>query len=228
MSNTIDRRKSATAAGGVSRLGRRAARAATGAIALTLAFSVGLPGFLDMSFIGAAQADPPPWAPAHGYRGKRKYKKRGKHYRAYNQAYRVPNAGISSGICNREVIGAILGAAAGGYAGSRIGSGKGNIAATAAGALLGLLAGGGIGRSMDQVDQDCIGQTLEQAEDNRSVEWRNPDSGTDYRITPTRTYSVSDGRYCREYTTEATIGGKTQRTYGTACRQPDGSWKLGS
>ncbi len=224
MSDTANRRKSTRAAHGA---GRRTARAATGAIALTLAFSVGLPAFLDMPFVGTAQADPPPWAPAHGYRAKGRYKK-GKHRRAYQQAYRVPNAGISSGICNREVIGAILGAAAGGYAGSRIGNGKGNIAATAAGALLGLLVGGGIGRSMDQVDQDCIGQTLEQAEDNRSVRWRNPDSGTNYRITPTKTYSVSDGRYCREYTTEATIGGKTQRTYGTACRQPDGSWKLGS
>ncbi len=229
MSDTADRRISTLAAGGAPRLGRRAARAATGAIALTLAFSVGLPAtFLDMAFIGTAQADPPPWAPAHGYRAKGKYKKKGKHRRAYQQAYRAPDAGISSGICNREVIGAILGAAAGGYAGSRIGSGKGNIAATAAGALLGLLVGGGIGRSMDQVDQNCIGQTLEQAEDRRTVQWRNPDSGTNYRITPTKTYSVSDGRYCREYTTEATVGGKTQRTYGTACRQPDGSWKLGS
>jgi surface antigen len=233
MSDTVNRRKSTSAAGGVARIGRRAARAATGAIMLTLAFSVGLPAaFLDMPFVGTALADPPPWAPAHGYRakGKHKFKRKGKHRRSYSQtqAYRVPVVGIPSGICNREVIGAIIGGAAGGYAGSRFGSGKGNMAATAAGALLGLLVGGSIGRSMDQVDQDCIGQTLEQAEDRRSVRWRNPDSGTDYRITPTKTYSVSDGRYCREYTTEATVGGKTQRTYGTACRQPDGSWKLGS
>ncbi len=229
MSGIVNRRKSTIAAGGDRRLGRRAARAATGAIALTLAFSVGLPtAFIVMPFIGTAQADPPPWAPAHGYRAKGKYKRKGKHRRAYTQAYRVPNVGIPSGICNREVIGAIIGGAAGGYAGSRVGSGKGNLAATAAGALLGLLVGGSIGRSMDQVDQNCIGQTLEQAEDRRTVQWRNPDSGTNYRITPTKTYSVSDGRYCREYTTEATVGGKTQRTYGTACRQPDGSWKLGS
>ena len=35
-----------------------------------------------------------------------------------------------------------------------------------------------------------------------------------------------DGRYCREYTATAVVGGKTQNTYGTACRQPDGAWQL--
>ena len=34
------------------------------------------------------------------------------------------------------------------------------------------------------------------------------------------------GRYCREYTTEAVVGGRTKQVYGTACRQPDGSWQL--
>lgn len=232
MRNTIIRRKSTVAAGstsGFQHIVRRTARAATGAIALMLAFSVGLPAtLLDTPFIGTALADPPPWAPAHGYRAKGKHKNKGRHRGVYTQAYRAPDVGIPSGSCNRDVIGAIIGGAAGGYAGSRVGSGDGKLAATVAGTLLGLLVGGSVGRSMDQVDQNCIGQTLEQAEDRRTVQWRNPDSGTNYRVTPTKTYSVSDGRYCREYTTEATIGGKIQRTYGTACRQPDGSWKLGS
>lgn len=32
--------------------------------------------------------------------------------------------------------------------------------------------------------------------------------------------------YCREYTQSFTVGGKTQNGYGTACREPDGSWKI--
>ena len=32
--------------------------------------------------------------------------------------------------------------------------------------------------------------------------------------------------YCREYTSTATVGGRPVETYGTACRQPDGSWKI--
>lgn len=36
----------------------------------------------------------------------------------------------------------------------------------------------------------------------------------------------ADRTYCREYTTQTTIAGKRQQTYGTACRQPDGSWRI--
>lgn len=32
--------------------------------------------------------------------------------------------------------------------------------------------------------------------------------------------------YCREYQQTITIEGRTQQGYGTACLQPDGSWKL--
>ncbi|MDF1793160.1 MAG: hypothetical protein P1U88_14685 [Thalassobaculaceae bacterium] len=32
------------------------------------------------------------------------------------------------------------------------------------------------------------------------------------------------GRYCREYQSTAVIGGQRQQIYGTACRNPDGSW----
>lgn len=32
--------------------------------------------------------------------------------------------------------------------------------------------------------------------------------------------------YCREYQTTARINGALQKTYGTACRQPDGSWRI--
>ena len=35
---------------------------------------------------------------------------------------------------------------------------------------------------------------------------------------------VSGGRYCREYAKNVTIGGRLQSSYGTVCRQPDGSW----
>jgi hypothetical protein len=31
---------------------------------------------------------------------------------------------------------------------------------------------------------------------------------------------------CRDYTSTATIDGKVQRLIGTACRQPDGNWRI--
>jgi len=35
-----------------------------------------------------------------------------------------------------------------------------------------------------------------------------------------------EGQYCREYYTEAEVQGQMQQVYGTACMQPDGSWKI--
>ena len=35
-----------------------------------------------------------------------------------------------------------------------------------------------------------------------------------------------NGTYCREYQQTVEIGGQRQNSYGTACQQPDGSWKI--
>jgi len=45
-------------------------------------------------------------------------------------------------------------------------------------------------------------------------------------VTATREGSSSSGRYCREFQHEVTIGSKREQSYGTACRQPDGSWEV--
>ena len=158
---------------------------------------------------------PPPWAPAHGYR----YKDGGQ------QLGRLP-LDLGTGRCNRELLGSLLGAAAGGLAGSRIGDGRGQLAAVAGGSLLGFLIGGTIGRNMDEVDRNCVGQALEHAEDGQQIAWNNPRTGVQYQVVPTRTVQGSDGRYCREYTATSVVSGRNQQTYGRACRQPDGSWQI--
>lgn len=169
---------------------------------------------------------PPAWAPAWGYRAKYGYHSGGRYYEVTPQdLVRIPDSGSGIGSCNREILGALLGGAAGAAAGTQIGSGSGKTAATIAGTIIGALVGGNIGRSMDQVDQSCIGQALEQAPTGQSVGWRNPDQGGQYQVTPTRTYETSAGRYCREYQIKIIIGGKVENAYGTACRQPDGTWK---
>jgi surface antigen len=58
--------------------------------------------------------------------------------------------------------------------------------------------------------------------------WNNPDTGNSGAITPTRTYQLANGTYCREYKQTITVGGEEQQAYGTACRQPDGTWKIQS
>jgi len=45
-------------------------------------------------------------------------------------------------------------------------------------------------------------------------------------VTPKPAYQTSSGQYCREFQQSITVGGQTQDAYGTACRQPDGTWKV--
>jgi surface antigen len=178
---------------------------------------------------------PPPWAPAHGYRGQYYRERRGgreviiyREVEVRTQAVPVYAApyGIDAGRCNRQQVGQILGGAVGGILGSQVGKGSGRTAAIIGGAVIGLLVGGEIGRGMDQIDQACVGQVLEHAPTGEHVEWVDPDRKANYSVTPTDTYQDTQGRYCREYQTTASIGGKTRQLYGTACRQPDGSWEI--
>ncbi|NQV22372.1 MAG: glycine zipper 2TM domain-containing protein [Rhodospirillales bacterium] len=133
---------------------------------------------------------------------------------------------MGGGRCNRDAIGTILGAATGGLLGSQLGDGTGQMAAVGAGVFLGAILGGSIGRQMDQVDHSCVGQVLEYAPDNQAVTWQNPNTDAHYTTIATKTYEQPNGRYCREYQTTATVGGRVRDMYGTACRQPDGAWEI--
>jgi surface antigen len=170
--------------------------------------------------VGAAYADPPPWAPAHGWRAKHKHKHKEKYV-----YYQPAPYDIGLGRCNRDLLGAVLGGVAGGAIGAGVTKGDNRTAGIIGGTIIGAIIGGVIGRSMDRVDQNCVGQALEHAEDGQQVRWRAP-NGYDYEVEPRRTFTGGGGQYCREYTTTAIVGGRAERVYGTACRNEDGSWRL--
>ena len=126
----------------------------------------------------------------------------------------------------KEQVGTVGGAIAGGLLGSQIGSGTGRLWATGAGVLIGALVGNNIGRSLDRADQQYLqNASYRSFESGAPVQWNNPDSGNYGVVTPTRSYQAPQG-YCREYTQTVYIGGQPQKAYGTACRQPDGSWQI--
>jgi surface antigen len=124
-------------------------------------------------------------------------------------------------------IGAALGAAGGGLLGAATHSGGVGIAA---GVLLGGLLGGAIGSQLDDQDRRTAALTtqraLESAPSGQTTAWQNPDTGHAGTVTPIRTYQQPSGQYCREFEQTVTIDGKRQQGYGTACRQPDGSWRI--
>jgi surface antigen len=125
----------------------------------------------------------------------------------------------------QEQTGMVIGGILGGVLGNQVGGGSGRTAAIIAGTLAGAAIGGSIGQSMDANDRMHTAQTLETVRTGVPSRWHNPDTGNSYTVVPTRTYDESNGAPCREYTIDAVIGGRKEKVYGTACRQPDGSWK---
>lgn len=127
----------------------------------------------------------------------------------------------------KTTIGGLGGAVAGGILGERLGGHTGGIIA---GALVGGLVGGAIGNLLDQRDRDLAYKTahtsLETAPTGTTSTWVNPDTGNQGSFTPTRTWQDPSGRYCREYQQRIIVAGEEQESYGTACRQADGSWQI--
>jgi len=139
-------------------------------------------------------------------------------------------SGCASTMGPKESAGTFIGGVGGAVLGSQFGGGHGRLVGVAIGTLAGALIGQEIGRSLDRADQLAMENTaqesLEYSRSDHTRSWRNPDTGHSGTFTPTRTYREREGRYCREYTQTVMIGGEEHTAYGTACRQPDGSWKI--
>lgn len=125
---------------------------------------------------------------------------------------------------SQQESGMVVGGIVGGLIGSQIGGGHGSTAAAVVGTLIGATVGGNIGRSMDQQDHKRLAHSLETGQTGTPTNWRNPDTGNQYTVIPTKTYEAESGP-CREFTVDGVVGGKKEKIYGTACRQRDGSWR---
>ncbi|MGH9887203.1 MAG: RT0821/Lpp0805 family surface protein [bacterium] len=127
----------------------------------------------------------------------------------------------------KAVLGSVGGAAVGGLLAAALG-GKGG--AIVAGALVGGLLGGYVGNRLDNKDKQMAAQAataaFEQNSSGQPSVWTNPDSGNHGSVTPTHTYQLANGQYCREYRQDVWIGNEKQQTSGTACRQADGTWQI--
>ncbi len=129
----------------------------------------------------------------------------------------------------KQGVGTVAGAIGGGLLGSQIGGGSGKLWATGAGAVLGALVGSEIGKSLDNADKAEMARANSEANNaplGQAIRWNNPESGNYGTVTPIRDGSTGSGQYCREYQQTITVGGQTKQAYGTACRQPDGQWRV--
>jgi len=61
------------------------------------------------------------------------------------------------------------------------------------------------------------------APDRTTIYWNDNNTGG---AVGSHQAAQGEGQYCREYYAEAEVQGRMQQVYGTACMQPDGSWKI--
>ena len=135
---------------------------------------------------------------------------------------------------DHEAAGAILGGVAGAVVGNKFGKGSGKTAATALGAVIGSTVGRNIGQSLDETSRQRAGAATHQALETAAIGdppiiWENPaNTGgpAEGSTIITRQGADSEGRTCREFQQTVTIGGRQEQSYGTACRDANGDWKI--
>ena len=137
-----------------------------------------------------------------------------------------------AGCSTKQEQGTAVGAVAGGLLGSAVGKGNGKIVGGLVGAVAGGIIGSEIGRRMDQRDRILAEQAEMEAFRGERYDvpyrWRNPDNGRYGEVVPGPYYrrAYSGGYWdCRDYRHTVYIDGRPEVMRGTACRQPDGSWR---
>lgn len=180
---------------------------------LTIAFALLMPAS------PVAYADPPPWAPAHGWR-----KKHDPYYQGYSGTQWENDYGIIDGNCNRQAIGTVLGGAVGGAIGSRVGKDDNRGVAIILGTVLGAVIGNRIGKAMDDTDRACIGHALELAADRRTVSWTGAE-GIQYMVTPLSSFD-RNGTKCREYRLRVNGRDVQDDRREKACLVGEGRWEV--
>jgi surface antigen len=94
--------------------------------------------------------------------------------------------------------------------------------------VVGGIVGNEVGRQLDERDRQMAAaaeyQALEYGQPGAATPWDNPASQHRGQIVPGKPYQQGS-LFCRSYTHTIYIGGQPQTARGTACRQPDGTWK---
>jgi surface antigen len=167
-------------------------------------------------------ADPPPHAPAHGWR-----KKNDPYYVGYTGRQWTDDYGIRSGRCDRDRshVATAVGAVAGGVIGNEVASGDNKLIAILAGAAIGGVIGNEIDKELDDDDRRCFGHSLELLEDGSRVRWDGSRPNMFYSLTPTGRFE-RDGRVCRRFTLVRDWDGKKITRDAKACRHGEGEWRL--
>jgi surface antigen len=164
-------------------------------------------------------ADPPPHAPAHGWRRKNDPK-----YLGYTGKQWQEDFDISTGKCNRQEIATVIGAIAGGAIAHRVAD-EHKAVATVVGVIAGAVIGNRIGRELDEADRGCFGHALEIGKAGQRVTWTNEATGLRYEMSPGAD-QPRNGAACRQYTLVTIAGRDRASQTGVACQTHPGVWEI--
>ena len=136
------------------------------------------------------------------------------------------NVERSTGLGSGAQTGVLTGAAAGGLIAGLAGAHPAWIVGSI---LLGGLAGGLVGDYLDDRDKQQHSQAsydaLQTQQAGGQTSWQNPDTGNSGSTRVLNVYRTSDGRLCKDFQQTINAGGQSETANGTACQEPDGTWK---
>lgn len=146
----------------------------------------------------------------------------------------VLTTSLAIGACSNDVqerrleSGTVVGAVAGGLIGSAVGRGSGRVAGAIVGTVIGGVIGNELARGMNERDRRMAAEAeldaLESGRDGERRSWRSAESSYRGDIVPGRRYHRGRTE-CRDYVHTIFVNGRDEVLRGTACREPDGSWR---
>jgi surface antigen len=143
-------------------------------------------------------------------------------------AYGNPISGqYGGGSMVAPAAGALGGGAISGLACSQLGRGNGKTAIVGACSMLGGIAGLLMGYQYSQQRQVAQAQQVPRVPMMAPTPTAQPPYEGEGNLKLGQTFAnPSTGEYCREFQHSAKVAGKVRQIYGTACQQPDGTWKV--
>ncbi len=84
----------------------------------------------------------------------------------------------------------------------------------------------GMPRAVQTAFQDSFQQALEKMPSGDALKWNHAELGLAGTITPTATFKLASGDYCRQYVQHLNRSGEQQTFFGLACRTDAGRWEI--
>ena len=120
-------------------------------------------------------------------------------------------------------IGTILGAGAGAVGGSQFGKGKGQLVGVSVDRSRQMDTGWNRGPNYQPAPSDSVAAPYPQA--SAQPVYYPPQQPVYVQQAPVAVQQNS-ANYCREVQYQGTVNNQPANLYGTACRQPDGTWRI--